>query len=507
MSILFPPDLSSRLILSFLFATVLYWGWRLARAWIQVKREEMAIDHLSQPEVVAAMKEYRRKQGPSGSAEGLIDHLSEHTSVSPSRVAAEHVTSILDAGLTGARLETEQRLSNAGEEIFRENSRLKAILSIFIVIGLLGTLYGLAVALGTLTAGNLANFEPSVVDRLLRRLKTALAPSIWGVFLTVIGVLTYSYYINAVCRPIKSKLEHSTLEKWVPALYPTESQQAKETLEEAQQQLQENVESAQRVARFAERVDEDLQDFDERIRSAGALLERVEGSLEGLAETSDNFQEAMSNVEDFQEQLTGTFEQIESRQESLASLLEGLRERDDSFRERLSEIEELHQAWQNHLSETQDRLQEVTEATQNALAGLEGQSEELIEEVTEPVAEKLEGVSVRLSELDESTHRGLQNVESSLNRLQNPLEGSAERIERIAETFSDNLQSSVSGVREEFHRQNDVRSNRTDELARLNENLESLIEKQEAVHDAIRQSDLSENGTGILRRVQDYFRS
>lgn len=507
MSILFPPDPSSRLILSVLFVTVLYWGWKLARAWIQVKREETAIDHLSHPEMVVMMREYRQRQGLRDSAEGLLDHLSEHTSVSSSRVAAEHVISILDAGLTGARLETQQRLSSAASQIFRENARLKAILSVFIVIGLLGTLYGLAVALGTLSANNLLNFKPSVVRTLLGRLKTALAPSIWGVFLTVIGVFIYSYYVNAVCRPIKTKLEQATFEKWVPALYPTESQQAKETLEEAQQQLQENIESAERVAQFAERVDEDLQDFDERIKSAGNLLGRVEGSLEGLANTSENFQEAMSSVEDFQEQLTGTFEQIESRQESLTTLLEELRARDESFRERLSDIEELQQAWQNHLSETQDQLQQVTEATRDALAGLEGRSEEIVEEVTEPVAEELEGVSGRLSELDESTRRGLQNVENSLNRLQNPLEGSAERIERIADTFSDSLQSSVSGVREEFHRQNDARSDRTEELARLNENLESLIEKQEAVHDAIRQSELSKNGSGILRRVQDYFRS
>lgn len=507
MSILFPPDFSSRLVLSFLFITALYWGWKLARAWIQVKREETAIDHLSQSEVVGLMKEYRQKQGLGDSAEGLIDHLSEHTSVPSSRTATEHVTSILDAGLAGARLETQQRLSSAASQIFRENARLKAILSVFIVIGLLGTLYGLAVALGTLSASNLLNFEPSVVRTLLGRLKTALAPSIWGVSLTVLGVFIYSYYINAVCRPIKTKLEQATLEKWVPALYPAESQQAKETLEEAQHQLQENVESAQRVAQFAERVDEDLQDFDERIRSAGNLLEHLNGSLEDLVTTSENFQEAMSSLEDFEVQLAGMFEQIESRQDSLTALLEELQIRDDSFRERLSDVEELQQEWKNHLSETQEQLQQVTDATQDALTGLERRSEEIIKEVSEPVAEELNEVSGRLAELDESTRRGLQNVESSLNRLQNPLEGSAERIERIADTFSDNLQRSVSGVREEFQRQNEARSDRTNELARLNENLESLIEKQEAVHNAIRQSELSENGAGILQRVQDYFRS
>jgi chromosome segregation ATPase len=506
MSILFPPDLASQLVLTFLAGAVLYWVLTLGRTWVRVRRERKAVDRLSRPEAVEAMREYRQSAGPGGSTEDFLDYVGEQVPVSSSRVTAEHVTSILEAGLSGARLEVRQRLSSTAGRIFQKNSQLKAVLSVFIVIGLLGTLYGLAEALGTLSANDLLNFSPSVVGTLLGRLKTALAPSIWGVLVTVIGVLIYGYYINAVCQPVKMDLEQATLEHWVPALYPTESQQAKETLEEAHQQLEENVEAAERVAQFAERVDGDLQNFDKRIRSAGELLSRVESSLEDLAGTSESFQEAMAGVENFQDQLASTLGRIESGQKSVASLLEKLESRDEAFDERLGDLRELKEAWQSHLVKTQKQLQSVTEATQSALTRLEERNEEMVEEVAEPVAERLEALTSQLSNVDESMHSGLQDVEGSLNRLRDPVEGSAERIERIADTFSESLQSAVSGVRGEFERQNDVQKGKKDELARLNDNLESLIEKQDAVHRAIRESELSANGTGMLSRIRNYFR-
>jgi len=507
MSILFPSDVASILFLAALFAAVLYWVWRLIEARRRVRTEGMVVDRLTEDEAVETMMTYRQEaiaEGGNSSGE-LISRLADQHSLPKSTTVLQHVRSIAEAGVEGARLEVRQRLSSTSEEIFRSNARLKAILSIFIVIGLLGTLYGLADALATLSADDLLNFQPSIVRDLLGRLETALAPSIWGVGSTVLGVWIYGAYLNSVCHPVQQSLERATLDHWVPALYPTRSQHAKETLEQAREQLRDNVEAAERVAKFAERVDDDLQDFDKRIGSAKGFLEEFGTSVNRLTETTDSVQGAMSEVKGYQEKLLATYERIDERQQTLTAMLKTLENRNQIVEERLDDLESLEQEWREHLDETRAQLQQVGKAAREALESIEGRNDAIVEVLREPVIEELNGVAEKLSYLDESLHGGLQEVEQSLNRLESPVSASAERIERIANTFSDNLHNAVTGVRDEFQRQNDVQSERKDELARLNDNLERLIEQQESIKSALQKEGAIQNGNGLFGRFQSYF--
>lgn len=506
-TVLFPEDVATICFLTALFAAVFYWAWYLAASWKRIRYEDSVVELLTDQEAVATMKAYREKAitGETESRNGLTDHLAEQLSLSEGSTVLQHLQSIFDAGLEGARLEVQQRLSSTSNEIFQDNARLRAILSTFIVIGLLGTLYGLADALATLSADSLLNFDPEVVEDLLGRLETALAPSIWGVFFTVFGVFVYGYYLNAVCRPVQQALERATLDHWVPALYPTRNQQAKETLEQAREQLRDNVEAAERVAQFAERVDEDLQDFDDRISSAKNFLEQFGASVQRLGETTDSVESAMSEVETYQEELQKAYDKVAGGQETLVRLLQNLEERDERVGERLDGLEALEREWRDHLSETRAQIQQVTNSAQNTLESIEGRNEAVVEVLREPIVEELNAVAEKLDYLDESMHGGLQQVEQSLNRLESPVASSADRIERIANTFSDNLHNVVTGVRDEFRRQNDVQNERKDELARLNDNLEELIDQQQSIQKVIQEKDSRQNGPGIMGRVRSLF--
>lgn len=502
MTILFPADLASIFVLAVLFGTVGFWIWKLGRSWSRIRREEAIIQALRAPEVVKELEEYRREANlQESSPQSFLRQLADQEEIAGDSDVLRHVLSLMEAGIEGARLEVRQRLSSAIDKIFSYNARLKAILSIFIVIGLLGTLYGLAEALATLSANNLLNFEPSVVQTLLGRLETALAPSIWGVFFTIVGVSVYGYYLNAVCQPVKTKLEHATLEEWVPALYPTKSQRAEETLQQARDQLKENVEAAERVATFAERVDEDLEDFDERIRLATNFFGRFSDAVEGLPETTEEFQRAMDGVNTLQTQLKEVFARLDERQQSLNELLERLEERDQKIRDKLGDLESLKKQWRDHLSETQDNLRSVTSSTEDALDRLQDQNEEVVRSLSDPIVTELKDVASKLTELDESMHEGLREVKRSLNNIEDPVSGSAERIERIANTFSDSLHETVSGVKSEFERRNNLNAESSSQIERLNENLEDLISEQREIKNTIDRYDPSYEGVfGRLRR-------
>src|SRR3569833_2892270 len=66
-------------------------------------------------------------------------------------VVAAHLRAIFDAGLHESRLDIGDLLRHTNAKLFRANTLLRALLSIFVILGLLGTLFGLADTLKALS--------------------------------------------------------------------------------------------------------------------------------------------------------------------------------------------------------------------------------------------------------------------------------------------------------------------------------------------------------------------
>ena len=155
----------------------------------------------------------------------------EERNIQPDGPIADHISAIYKAGLQESRLEVQQLLQYTSNRLLADNMWLKNIMSIFIVIGLLGTLIGLSIslvqlmpALGGLSSMQSANLlNQSMID-VMNSLKGAFAPSIWGIFLTILSVIIFSYYLKDNCLPVKILLDQTTLTNWIPLLYPTASQ-------------------------------------------------------------------------------------------------------------------------------------------------------------------------------------------------------------------------------------------------------------------------------------------
>jgi len=511
MNILFPGDPASIIVIAVLFAAVAYWGISLWKAWTGIQYERDILDRLSQDDILHRLSEYRRSDDESSSPYDTM--LADVAKVDRSSVVVDYVLSLLRAGVEGSRLELPQRIDSAAGELFQENAWLKGILSTFIVIGLFGTLYGLAEALASLSSNNLLNFDPGVVQSLLGQLETALAPSIWGVFFTVVGVVVYGQYIHRVCRPLRTELEQVSLEHWVPALYPTKEQRTQETLEEAQKQLQSNMEAAQRVATFAESVDDELKNFDERITSANAVLGQFGTSVSKLANTAQTFQKSLSTLDAFRSELVGIYQEVSEHQKtfnenqkSFNDLLKQQEKRDQKIFERLGDLEQLQSSWREHLQSSQKTLNGVSGAATEALKSLQDRNDDLIAELSTPIKSELQTVAQNLSKVDESLHQGMERVRKSLGRMEDPLSNSAKRIERIANTFTDSLHNTVQGIRGEVQRKTDEQEKQGVELKRLNDNLEQLIEDQRSLQKLLTQAANGEE-KGVVGRFRGIFGS
>ena len=235
-----------------------------------------------------------------------------------------HLKSIYVAGCNEARLETEALLRYTENELFNEIFRLKNILAAFIVIGLLGTLIGLGESLSQLSpvlnaSGTQKMNIASSLAGLLTHLKSAFAPSVWGILCTIIGMFYYIRFIHTYCNPLQSKLEHLTLNIWIPRLYPGVSQKLIEALSENTKKFVEHVNDAAAVAGFAKEIKEETGFFKTCIHDSQTLLQllashvaQFQVSSQGLSSFSSSFEKSVENLTGFQGQLFKLQEDLSS---------------------------------------------------------------------------------------------------------------------------------------------------------------------------------------------------
>ena len=151
-------------------------------------------------------------------------------------VLFEHLKAIYDAGAQSSRLDADLLVKNTVDKIFTGVDSLKTSISLFLVIGILGTLVGLAISIGGFSGGNfvMSGQNGATADELsllFNNLRGAFAPSMWGVFFTIVFVFSYSWKIQEGCiNKVAEKLTINTIRYWLPNLYPTDFQKGEQSL-------------------------------------------------------------------------------------------------------------------------------------------------------------------------------------------------------------------------------------------------------------------------------------
>ena len=253
-----PANSIALVIVICLFCFFIAWLAGLITYWLRLSRKKGQIENNQDIQSLVTARQERDRGRDDNEAETdanpVFQGFCAERSLSENSFISKHLKAIFLAGWNESRLEVSELINHTTSNLFRWNSLLRSVLAIFIVIGLLGTLFGLTDSLVELSpalkasaeaqtptengkasapadanSGNSRQMTKALSD-LMDDIKGAFAPSIAGVFFTVLGVILYGIFLRFACHPVKSTLEQSTLTIWVPQLYPTTSQKLIQTL-------------------------------------------------------------------------------------------------------------------------------------------------------------------------------------------------------------------------------------------------------------------------------------
>ena len=337
---------------------------------------------------------------------------------------AKHLKAIFSAGWDESRLEVSELINHTISNLFRWNSLLRAVLAVFIVIGLLGTLFGLTDSLTDLspvlkesspTETTTENSErmTKALGVLMDDIKGAFAPSIWGIVFTILGVILYGIYLQFACYPVKSILEQLTLTIWVPQLYPTTPQTLVQTLQRSESQMQKGFETAAEFNESVEKVHDNIDKFNENLAQASTIAQPLSNSVTqinkaavnistatdrlntGLGETLDKFSQefksSVSHLTGFQEEIRKLHEQFqekaneklnqfqEAANQKLDQQIETLNKQDENLTTTVELLKNSEKLYVESCQQIDNTLQKFLNKTTKASAHIETTNKQFLE--------------------------------------------------------------------------------------------------------------------------------
>lgn len=515
---LFPKNLIALGILTFLTTFFFYWLIELIRYWRWLRTERKQIENKQnvQPLVTARQERDREREDndQKTNPENTFSKFCTEGSLDRGSPIAKHLNAIFLAGWDESRLEVGELINHTTSELFKRNSLFRSVLAVFIVIGLFGTLFGLADSLTALFPALKANVASETstgnsermtraLGILLEGMKGALAPSICGIFFTILGVILYGAYLQFACHPIKAVLERLTLTVWVPQLYPTTSQKLAQTLQQSESQMQEGFRTAAQFSESVQKVHSNIDEFNESLAQASAITEPLSDSVKqinkaasdistatdvlntGFAENLDKFSEEFSSsvthltgfqdeirelhqqfqkaanqkLNQFQEtanqKLDQQIEKSNEHNQNLAQLSnvltrvpEALKSYETTYINSLEQIDEKLQKFINKATETNTSIyaenrewfEKIDETNKQQFSEMQRRLKTEIGDVQQTFKNQLDDLTMRLTAKLENVQQGLDSGLTTLNeRLENFDTPLKETVEEIKEVFDERL--------------------------------------------------------------------
>ena len=462
----------------------------------------------------AVFREFCEKQ-ELGKSSPLTKHLRKIFPIRKDSSVTKHLGTIFFAGWDESRLEVSELINHTSNNLFRWNGLFRSVLAVFIVIGLLGTLFGLTDSLTDLSPalkGSAAIETPTensermtqALGNLMDNIKGAFAPSILGIFFTVLGVIFYGFYLQFACHPIKSDLERLTLTVWVPQLYPTTSQKFIQTIQKSEDQMQKGLKTAAQFNESVQKVHGNIGEFNESLTQVRAITQPLSDSVtqinkaasdisnaadvlntgftESLDKFSRDFASSVNNLTGFQDEIRNLHQQfqdasnqkldqqtqkLEEQNQNLATTLDVLKNYENLY---VDSCKQIDSTLQNFLDKTTEANANIEATNREFLEGINATNREWITEIqtqlkTElaiiqpTLKNELESLSNQLtSDLNEvqgTLNEGLNALTNQLNFFQLPIERTANQIEGTIESFTRIMEEVVNDLQTEFQNQND----------------------------------------------------
>lgn len=377
----------------------------------------------------------------------------------------EHLKAIFDAGNKSSRLDADLLVKNTIAKIFTGVDTVKTFISVFLVIGILGTLLGLGSSIASFSGDSFvistqgASSTAKELSNLFKNLRGAFAPSIWGVLFTIISVASYTWFIQERCiNKLTDKLTINTIKVWLPSLYPTDFQKGensmiklKETINNADKindgtnDLLNNLNSANETIVSLNTVSEVIKDSANKFTAGSdkiAVLEQTIEKLSGnIRESNENFQQQIKNAidvtndfqsqsrKDFLERAQAVHDNFSAQNTQLANILYTLKSYDEKTMQFQGDIHK-------KLIEAAEESLKSAEQMQQAIKEIEQRNDQLTHDIGVPLNQQLNVMSEQLKASLEIMTQELKELKGTMARIQSPLTDTAVQIQ---ETFANIL--------------------------------------------------------------------
>lgn len=391
----------------------------------------------------------------------------ENRSVDSNEVAPlfEHLKAIYDAGHKSSRLDSDLLVKNTVNRIFGGVDTIRTAISLFLVIGILGTLVGLAISIASFSGeGFVINTQAKTtaaeLSKLFSNLRGAFAPSMWGVFCTILFVAFFSIRIQEDCiNRLTEKLTNSTINVWLPVLYPTDFQKSENSLVK----LNETVKNAENINTGAQGL---LNNLNESNATVVALKE----AAKAVTETQTAFNNGAARFTEMKDALTEMQKEIREQNEKFLDYMADLADQNKAVADNNLEITEAIKV---------NCLESLTKSieTNNEIAKKISDSEEhLVKVIGEPLRQQL---AVELQTIGDN----IGTAAESLKRINNPLVESNRKMQQMFEGFGNsfdqllnNLGAKAGLSKEEREQIISVGNNTAMGNTRIEERLEAILQ-------------------------------
>jgi len=466
---LWPENDIARWIVGILVIIWVFWAYKMITSWFTLCQHRSMIlkcgniDRLV-GELVQLLRlkegdqDEEKKKGKNSEEEGdrlalmqkgikAFSSFCREKNIDEKGVVARHLRTIFEAGIQDSRLDVGELIKHTHNELFRPNGFLKSLLASFIVIGLLGTLIGLADSLAALSPvlGKGIVERTSVeltsgLSTLFTHLKTAFAPSIWGVMFTVIGVIVFSCYLHWACLPVKESLEKLTLTVWVPRLFLTESQRYLGTLKLGGEQIQKNLEAIDNVAKMHQNIRPDVEELTNKLKSSSQILGQMNQSASEITHFTTSFVDGVTKLSAFQGQVQSLYQEMIKQSEAFQQRVQASIEHSQQFqsqsnatfeyqnrqlKESFQNLDSYEKAYVEQRQQIDAKLQQLLDTARKTYETLEKSMEERNREVLGAIEGSL---MEKLTDIQHTLHLNLDDISKRFNSFDGPIKGAAERI-------------------------------------------------------------------------------
>lgn len=571
---LFPENLIAFGIIWVLIGFFSIWSIGLVIYWRWLQTERKRIENNQNIQSLANAQQERDRGHEDNDQkvdpENTFSEFCEESSLNGRSPIAKHLKAIFLAGSDESRLEVGELINHTTSELFKWNNLFRSMLAVFIVIGLLGTLFGLADSLTGLSpalresvasestvdnnetrTANQPSTESSkkmaqALSELLDKMKGALAPSIWGIIFTIIGVILYGIYLQLACHPVKSILERSTLTVWIPQLYPTTSQKLIQTLQQSESQMQKGFETAAQFSESVKKVHGNIDEFNESLTQASAITQPLSDSVtqinkaasgisaaadvlntsftENLDKFSKEFTSSVNNLTGFQKEIRKLHQQFqdtanenlerqtnnwEEQNQKFDATLDVLKNYESLYVDACQQIDNTLKSFLNQINEANTNI----EATNRKfLEGINTTNREWIKEIQAQLKTDLAIIQPTLKEVQGTLDKRLTELKNQLQFFQAPIEKTADQIERTIGSFTGIMEGVVNDLKSEFQKQsetineqNEKYADQLTEVKNLNEGVLNLLNQLDESSNSQKTavSVLSSKVEGLTANTQD----